>query len=456
MLDEIGRTVPKLRHARGSRWPMIMWQAGPFEPQAPEVYQELLARGVTQHIRLDEAMIPTARALQAAGSPVIMMEGKGGNYPYSAAGDPAEWRHQFDDGYAPDEGEEIHACPAMIKGWAINADRIRASLQRFKDAGVTVNAVWMDWEVEPAAGAGNHEQAANCARCRATLPKSVLANEKAYDAYCLRKYVELVATYLAAPVAEIFPGCSTTNWGAMVVSPLHPMFGWRQGPFHPRVPAMFTATNPVAYGMTMFFEQWKPEYPLDREHVDQLYSHLLLREVSNETANRKIFAPHLQSIPWVTRWCNDGAQGQDAKRPIMSRERYREVLRHLWLRGIRAMQVFNPVQPGYEEMALYEVQDAAAVYDEMLEFRDLLDAGEAMNLAVPKIQDSGVVWSGVRFGDRAVVRAFKQGGGTGRVTIEAWPKKRTQLTATAAGDTYLLERQSDQTISLRKLTPTAR
>jgi hypothetical protein len=205
MLDEIRTTVPKLRHDRGNRWPMILWEAGPFEPQPPEVYAELLARGLTQHIRLDEAMIPTAQALQAAGSPVIMMEGKGGNYPYSAAGDPKEWRHQFDAGYAPDEDEEIHACPAMIKGWAINADRIRATLQRFKDAGVTVNAVWMDWEVEPAAGAGNHEQAANCGRCRTTLPKSVLANEKAFDAFCLRKYVELVATYLAAPVAEIFP-----------------------------------------------------------------------------------------------------------------------------------------------------------------------------------------------------------------------------------------------------------
>jgi hypothetical protein len=168
--------------------------------------------------------------------------------------------------------------------------------------------------------------------------------------------------------------------------------------------------------MTMFFDQWKKSYPLDREHVDQLYTHLLMREVSTDAANRKIFAPHLESVPWVARWCSDGAQNEDAQRPIMSRERYREVLRHLWLRGIKTMQVFNALMPGYEEMALYEVQEAVAVYDEMLDVGDFLENGEVMNLQSPKIQDSGVVWSGLRVGDRAVVRTFKQGEGTARVT----------------------------------------
>jgi hypothetical protein len=82
----------------------------------------------------------------------------------------------------------------------------------------------------------------------------------------------------------------------------------------------------------------------------------------------------------------------------MSRERYREVLRHLWLRGIKTMQVFNALLPGYEEMAVFEVQDAAAIYDEMLELREFLEDGEVLNVAVPKIQDSGVVWSGLRLG----------------------------------------------------------
>jgi hypothetical protein len=250
--------------------------------------------------------------------------------------------------------------------------------------------------------------------------------------------MELVGTYLAAPVAEIFPGCSTTNWRVVTASPLHPSLGWSQTPINPRVPTMFTATNPTAYGMTLFFDYWRPEYRLDREHVDQFYMHFLLRDVSNDTANRRIFAPHLESIPWVVRWCLDTRPGEE-KRPIMTRERYREVLRHFWFRGINGMQVFNSILPGFEEMAVLEVEDAVAIYDEALKFRDFLDRGEVMNLTVPKVQDSAVIWSGLRLGNRAVVRTFKQGGGNATISIEPWPKKRLRVTATPAGDTYLVE-----------------
>lgn len=440
MPGEIERAVPLLKRARGSRWPMILWQAGSFEPQPVDVYRMMLARGLTQHIRLEEKMIPTAKALQEAGSPVIMMQGEGGAFPYSVAGDRKEWAHQFDEGFS--SAAETHACPAITRGWAINADRIRATLQQFKDVGVTVNAVWMDWEVEPAIGEDRYEQAKHCARCRATLPMTVLATAEAFEDYCTRRYVELVGTYLAAPVTEIFPACSVTNWGAVVSSPQQPVRGWQDGAFTSRVPPNFTATNPVAYGISSSFVLWKPEWPLDREHVDQMYTHLLLTQVSSDSLNRKDWAAHMTSIPWVVRWCAAELPPRDLP-PIMSRERYREVLRHLWLRGIAGMQVFNHVEPGYEEMALFEVQDAVQIYDEMLAYREFIDDGEPLNLNVPEMQHAGVLWSGLRRGDRAVVRMFKQGGGKAQLGIEPWPGKRIRLAATAAGETYLLKLQKD-------------
>ena len=98
-------------------------------------------------------------------------------------------------------------------------------------------------------------------------------------------------------------------------------------------------------------------------------------------------------------------------------------------------------------MSLYEVQDAVAVYDETLVYGDLLEAGEPMNLKVPRIQDNGVIWSGLRTADRAVVRAFKQGGGARNILIKPWATKPISLTATSQGRTYLLERQKDGTVS---------
>ncbi len=429
-LDEIQKNVPVLKHDRGNRLPMILWDCGPFEVQDPQLYKDLLARGFTQHIHIDEKMIPIAQALQQAGSPVIMMEGIGGQWPSSLAGDAKTWQHDFDAGYVP-KGP-VHACPLITTGWQVNADNIRATLRKFKDAGITVDAVWMDWEGDPVGTPDRYEQALHCKRCREMFPPEILASEKSFSDYCWRRYMELTGAYLAAPVEEIYPACSVTNWRATVSTPVRPIRNWQDHAYCAVVPPLFTASNPVAYGNTVSFGLWKPEFKLDREHVDQFYTYLLLNEVSDDAANRLIWTPERKSIPWICRWCPDDP---NPKIPIMTRERYREVLRHLWLRGISDMQIFNPKRDGFEEIAVAEVQDASAVYDEMLEYRDFLDHGTPIGLDLPKMQDDGVIWSGLRWEDRAIVRTFKQGGGKATVAIEPWPGKKIALEATTKGRT---------------------
>ena len=432
-LQQIAANVPPLTRARGDSFPMILWEAGPFTAQSTATYQMLLARGLTQHIQLDEAMIPTAKALKAAGSPVIMMQGVGGTWPASLAGALSVWAHVLDAGFQPSEG--LHACPAITKGWAIEAGNVRTILQKFKDAGVTVDGVWMDWEGDPVSGAERYQQAVHCSRCRATLPPEVLESEEAFSNYCWRRYQELTGTYLAAPAMEIFPSCSTTNWRSMISTPSRPLRSWSGRTYPPSVPAMFSASNPVAYGNTVLYYQWKPQFRFDREHVDQFYTHHLLDEVSGDATNRMTWAPGRESVPWVARWVPDDP---DPTIPIMTRERYREVLRHLWLRGISSMQIFNPKRPGYEALALAEVQDAVAVYDEMLQYREFQQGGEVLGLAVPKVQSGGVIWSGLRLGDRAIVRTFKQGSGRVPFEVEPWPNRRIMLAA-GAGKTYVLK-----------------
>lgn len=432
-LDEIQKAVPELRHERGSRLPMILWEPGPLEGQTADSCKTLLARGFAQHLRLDEKMIPFARMLQDLRSPVIMMEGTAGRWPASLGGKPKDWQHDFDGAYSP-KGPVL-SCPVVSIGWQVNAEKIRATLKEFKDAGINVDAVWMDWEGDPVDGADRYEQALHCRRCRAILPAGSLADKQAFNDYCWRRYLDLIGAYLAAPVSELFPACSTTNWHATVSSPERPVRNWLGRPYCPVVPPLITASNPVAYGNTLSFSLWRPEFLFDREHVDQFYTHLLFGEISDDAANRLVWTPGRKSVPWVCRWCPDD---QDGKIPIMTRERYREVLRHLWLRGIATMQIFNPKREGFEEMAVAEVQDAAMVYDEMLAYRDVLENGTPLCLDVPKIQDEGVLWSGLRCGNRAVVRAFKQGGGSASVTIWPWPDKKFTLEATSEGRTWEL------------------
>jgi hypothetical protein len=124
----------------------------------------------------------------------------------------------------------------------------------------------------------------------------------------------------------------------------------------------------------------------------------------------------------------------------MTRERYREVLRHLWLRGVAGMQIFSPRMQGYEDMALAEVQDVVAVYDEMLAFRKFLEEGDVITFDIPRPQDDGVVWSGLRLGNRAVVCVFKQGGGKATQTVQVWGQNIFKLEADGNGQTYLLDK----------------
>lgn len=446
LLERLQREVPPLKHARGKRWPMILWECVSFEPQKPEVYQALLARGIAQHIRLDAAMLPAAQAIQKAGSPVIMMEGSAGPWPANLAGPAERWAHQFDAGYKPPPGPDhyVKPCLGLFEGWAKNADRVRGILRKFQEAGVTVDAIWVDWEGDPAGE--QFQQASHCRRCREMLPKWVLASKQNCADYCARLRAALLDAYLAAPAREIFPKCSLTNWHVVFSTPERPAVFWNNRVKPPSMPGLME-TNPIAYGNTVFWEFWNKSWPLDREHVDQFYTHLLVREVSDNAYNMMRYAPEKQSIPWVIRWCPDD---ESPTIPLMSRARYREVLRHLWLRGVDAMQVFNASRPGYDDIVFAEVADAVAIYDEMLAYARFLDDGAVLCTDSPKVQDDGVLWSGRRAEKEAVVRVFKQGGGTAAITLEPWPGKRIELKASDSGETYLLRLEGEAVKAERK------
>src|SRR5262245_48014561 len=379
--------IPPLKHERGSRWPLITWEGFSTEPQEPKYYQRLLERGLAQHVRLDPRMIETALAIQRAGSPVIVMEGNSGVHPASLAGEPPDWAHRLDEGYQPKE--YLRPCPSIHLGWARFADKLRDVLRQFREKGVQIDAVWTDWENDPLYGADRYEQAQRCRRCREILPPKVLASSELFHDYTARKFYELFGAYYAAPVLEYYPKCSVTNWLAQPSTPEEPQPGWGGNRGRVHLPPLVTAWNPTAYGAASWV--WKsrsPEQKQDQEHVDQVYTNLLLRQVSLTGKLAERWAPEKESIPWVTRWVSEPPE---LEFPVLARERYREVLRHLWLRGVAGMQVFSPRQPGYEDMALPEVEDAVAVYDEMLAYREFLADGEVLNYEVPREQDDGVI-----------------------------------------------------------------
>jgi len=438
--------VPPMERELGDRWPMIVWHGPGHAKLEPEQIRVLLERGITQHLTLDTAHVEAARALQRHGSKVIFMEGRAGNWPYSLAGDSLLWAHQFDEGYTYDMagpgplGEWHGACPLMHSGWAALAEQVRTTLGAFRDEGVTVDGVWMDWEGDPYPFNNLFGQLKHCRRCRQQLPPAVLEDKVAWWDYYWRAYTQLHGAYLAAPAREVFPEIAVTNWHVVFSSRTDPLLYFVDNRvLPPLAPDMFTATNPVAYGNDSWWQrEWQEEWVRDRRHVDQFYTHCLLRQISVDAVNRAAYSPQVMSFPWVTRFCP--MEGSADEVPDMSREAYRESLRHMWLRDIDGMQLFNARWKPYEDNWVRELQDAVAVYDEILAHRELLANGEAMNLSVLEVQDDGVLWSGLRGPDTAVVRACSQGADEGVVEIEAWPGVTVELEAPKEGATYEITR----------------
>lgn len=185
--------------------------------------------------------------------------------------------------------------------------------------------------------------------------------------------------------------------------------------------------------------------------MDQFYTHNLLRGVSVDAVNRQAYGPEVMSFPWVTRFCPlEKESGNEI--PDMSRGAYREALRHMWLSDIDGMQLFNAEWGGFEETWVLDLQDAVSVYDEILAHREFLEDGEAMNLEVPERQDDGVLWSGLRLADRALVRVVSQGSQPGQVEIAPWEDARVTLAAPVTGATYLVERSSGAVVEIEQET----
>ena len=448
--------VPPLKHAASGRLPLIAWE--PFrctpddrsfdegKPLPNETYRKIGRRGFTQRIPMSEKFIPMALAIQKAGLPVVFVEGSGGLGPVLPDEDCT---HQLPNSYKRTKDEPVYHCPLLIAGWQYRAEQVRATLRKFKKAGIQVTAAWLDWEDEPWGLPDRWQQAAACPRCQAAFPSGVLANANEYARFMGPFRRQILSAYLAAPIREIYPRCSITNWALVFSSVERPTHAyWGDSPCSPRAApgdiGFFTATNPIVYGDTVYRDMhWKNEWgwPLDAPHMDRLYTECMLGNVSDNAYNQQRMAPWKQCIPWVARYC---PENDDESIPILSRERYREILRHVWLRGADSMQIFNAHRPNHPAIATEEIEDAVAVYDEMLEYRQFLGRGWILNTEAPTATDDGAIWSGLRLEKRAVIRAFTQVAQTVRFKVKPWDNgPELELEAPPSGRTYLLTRDRD-------------
>ncbi|WP_309381089.1 hypothetical protein [Cerasicoccus frondis] len=357
--------------------PMLLWTGVGFAPLAPDDIQALRTLGLNQHLPLLQDFDETARTLDQAGAPLQLMEGLK-RFPLPTS----EGSYDF----FPEKPQDSF----NLASWRKVGELIRERLSHYQELNLTISSLWLDYEGYPFSSPFLNEQ---------TPPSAQQVNVDDWPAYRRQFALNIASTYIAAPAREVYPHITTLNWLVNLSFPQAPIINALGQPTPSSGPSFFSHSNPYAYGNTLAYEKSELPFDLPQKAVDLFYLKLLIQHTSIDASNRQAAAPYIGSIPWVARIVRDS---KNSEIPTMSRSAYREALRHLWLRDIDSMLIFNaPYLTPDEHQA--EIQDACDVWRILEPFGSLLKDGYACELGFPEDTCNQVIWSGMADSQSALI-----------------------------------------------------
>ena len=397
-----------------------------------EYVAALAARGLALPVRMyddDDTVagaVATARTLQAAGLPIHVwtsLHGDSSLAPDGFAHDPgtAFWPWGASpNAWAKDGGGNYWpafplASPAA--GYAL----MKSNLQVLADAGIsTIAGIWTDYEDFPAYWAdmkasinqrtyfSQYYTNAYAERSLLSLAQygpGLLTNDTMNQNNPMWRYsydllYALLKSSARQAITDVYgPAPLYGNFGAYYSTSSIP-FTTDGTDFHPPSPPPEAGivAMPVAYADTVYlandFADRNPsKVPVNQATVDDVYWYNMLKQISSSQANDGAIG---KSVPWVSSYVPDNTSPAWVNWR-MSISAYKELLRHIWLRGASGMYVFNPGPPYRPpQEAFDELAYASEVLDEMLAFRKFLLNGVPMNYGVNSSRFGGAVeWSGM-------------------------------------------------------------
>ncbi len=445
------RVVNPMRHDPGGRLPLFLWNV-PLPRDAALVkmrrdgtlrraIEQMAERGFVPTVEMGwewtpEGALAMAETLREAGRPVYLLIPDAQLIERGAYGDTSVWIAGPDA--AAGGRQRLWPCLPLADPRP-SAARVRDLLLPFKDAGIAVSGVWFDDEALPHPWNGVYEAQVGSAACRRHYPPGALADWTPFQRYVLELRTVLQSAVMADAVHAVFPGALVGNYYEFASSAAVPFVDERGNVYPPRSLGRLDALMPSAYANTIHLARHSgTDQRPTQEWADRTYFFLLLRTVSTANANKprgKV------SVPYVSRFVPDDPAPR--VRFGMSQPVYRELIRHVLLRGSDGLYLFNlgyPGSPVTPAESFESVEDARAVYDELLAHREFLDRGRPMTYAVPAIDREPVIWSGLCLADRCLVRAVTLGAETRQVELDPFPGVRVVVRAPRAGATYVIHR----------------
>ena len=429
-IDAILAATEPLPAPRGERMPLLLWPTHDLgvddEAGLRDLMTQLAARGVPAiaHWRPDdpaslERALLYGRLQQELGMPVVA---NATSCLYSFFdGDPRTAYHDdegepyFDDSFG--EGRPMgNPFSLEYRIPAIRA-RIQQHLDAYQEAGITVDIVFGDWEIDgPIEWNGGWDSARRDPSVRARVGD--IDDFAVFQAAMRQERSRLQRLAFAEPVRAVFPEVLVGNYA------VYPHDGWRYWyDFFETLPE-----GAPSRGGRAHYRPWYDEFPLtgytfamptvypwadihgwyDFAETDYRWAYNMLKVGSNAGAHTPAEVPIITFVHagTVTTWTTTEDPGDP-----MSQDTYREVLWHLLLRGHDALFMWSGAKRAVEESVLvYEV------YRESHAYADFLVDGQPVVFELP--ETAGPVVSALRLGDRLLVRRTDFGPASGPLRIE--------------------------------------
>jgi hypothetical protein len=434
-MESFAKVVRPMRHSMKGRMPLMLYS---FPMPRGDVLARLRADGSLGRwidLMARRGFVPTvemgwqwtlpgalaiAEAVQDARQPVYLLIPRVDLLEGTAYQNCQVWATGPDASRAG----QIRQWPCLpLSQPEVTAHWLRQQLQPFRDCGIRVAAVWFDDRSLPYPSKGCYEAQRSSNACRREYPPGVLDSFDSFRGWTERFRAELLSRG-TLPVKETFPWALVGQHGDVISGT---DVGYSLDAQMPSACAN-TADLPTAFRDKLL---WQPD-------VDRFYFRKLLESVSSANAKK---APGKFSIPYLSRWLPDN-QDSHYRHFAMSRDVYRELNRHLWLRGCDSLYLFNLGSPGTPVPAAFSlesVEDARAVYDELLAHREFLDRGRPLNFAVPEALDREALWSALELDGRVLVRAVSLGRPNQRVEVRRPKRPAIALDAPKEGATWLID-----------------
>jgi hypothetical protein len=315
-------------------------------------------------------------------------------------------------------------CPFTLK---LREDHIRERVEFFakgyKEAGLDLGFVFADWEIDGPIEV-NHAYTAslNCRRCRENIPG--IETFPAFQRAMRTMRSRLQRDCYSRPILSLHPNCLVGNYAIYPNNGLRYWYDYFE---------FYSDGQPSVVDQRARYRYWTQDFPgtgytfampvvytwydifnwYTFEDLDYRWFYNMLLVASNAGENTPEDVPVITFVHWHT---TAPPNDPDPAVKQFSEEKYQELLWHMLLRGTDTFFLWSPRDEEKKEVELLH-----SVYAAAAEFTEFLEHGKPVNFNVPK--EPGPIVSGLKLGDRVLVRRTDFGDSSGPVDLDEGGQK---------------------------------